>query len=305
MAEALVSVIVPVYNCEKYLEQCFFSLTQQTYGNIEIILVDDGSTDQSLLLCKKIAEHEKRIRVTTKKNGGASSARNVGLTLANGEYITFVDSDDWIELDMFKCFIELLEQNDADMVIGEFFTEKKEQEKFEIWDKKRCLEHFFRVRGEKDTHSVCGRIYKRELFKDLSFIEGRMNEDVLACYQIACSCQKVVYSTKQVYHYRNNDEGVTRSLFSKKKMDLLYVWEKVHNLVEQNNPEFLELCEINEARARFTLLSQMYINGFNKKDEEMKKIKQKLKGYVRKQYWKLMKWKMPVSRKILLTILII
>lgn len=303
MSKELVSIIVPVYNCEKYLERCVSSLIQQTYGNIEIILVDDGSTDGSFALCEKMSQGEKRIIVTTKKNGGASSARNVGLSLAKGEYIVFVDSDDWVEFDMVECFVGLLEQNEADMVIGEFSTKNKVAEEWYIWDKSRCFEHFFRTRGEGDTHSVCGRLYKRDVFSEFSFLEGRMNEDVLACYQIANRCEKVVYTTKEVYHYQCNSEGVTNSLFSKKKLDLLYVWGEVHKLVEKDNLEFLRICEVNEARARFTLLSQMYLNGYDKSDPEMKQIKQKLKKYLRRHYWELLKWKMPVSRKIFLTVI--
>lgn len=301
----LISIIIPVYNVEQYLERCMNTVLHQTYENLEIILVDDGSTDRSGEMCDRYAEQDERVQVIHKENGGASAARNVGLQNVHGVYVCFVDSDDWIETDMLSYMMELMqEDSDVDMIIGDAYNQFDKCGKIEIWNHHRCLEHFFRTRGEKDTHNVWGRLYKVEMLKDFCFLEGRMNEDVIATYELANRCQKAIYTTKHMYNYLKNEGGVTNSPITEKKMDLLYVWDLVYKKVKEENVEFLYPCEMNMLRARFTLLSQMRINGFDKKDVVLQKKQKELKKQVRRGYWKLMKWKMPISRKILLHVVI-
>ena len=121
--KGLISVIVPVYNVEKYLDKCVQSIVNQTYKNLEIILVDDGSTDHCPALCDEWAKKDERIQVIHKKNGGLSSARNTAIDVISGEYVIFVDSDDWIDLDMIASMLEFAETNDADIVSGGFYFE--------------------------------------------------------------------------------------------------------------------------------------------------------------------------------------
>lgn len=139
------------------------------------------------------------------------------------------------------------------------------------------MSRFFRLNGEPDTHSVCGAIIRRDILEDYSFIEGRMNEDVETCYYLARKCEAAVYTDAPLYNYFKNIEGVTNSGFSKKKLDLLDIWDIVQKQVEQFTPEYSYACEMNCKRARFTLLTQMSLNGYDHDDSLMKKTKQQLK----------------------------
>ena len=147
---------------------------------------------------------------------------------------------------------------------------------------------------------MCGAIIRHDILEDYSFIEGRMNEDVETCYYLARKCEAAVYTDAPLYNYFKNIEGVTNSGFSKKKLDLLDIWDIVQKQVEQFTPEYSYACEMNCKRARFTLLTQMSLNGYDHDDSLMKKTKQQLKKEVRQSFWPLMKWKMPISRKVLL-----
>ena len=304
-----ISVIVPVYKVEEYLDRCVQSILDQSFDNLEVILIDDGSPDRCPAMCDEWAKRDSRITVLHQKNGGASSARNAGLRVAQGKYIGFVDSDDWIEPGMYGSMYELITTNDADMVICEMQRKEKKNksmaEKVELWDQKKCLDHFFRVNGEEDTHCIWNRLIKKEMLKDFSFIEGKMNEDVHACYCFAVRCKKAVYTNATYYHYTFNVNGVTNNRFTIKKMDLLYVWDKVRKLVANEIREYLQVCDRNIERARFTLLAKMYFDGYDKENQSLKNVKKKLKIMVRKDLFSLLRWKMPLSRKILLLFVIV
>lgn len=302
-----ISVIVPVYKSEKYLDRCVRSILNQTYQDFELILVDDGSPDNSPLLCDKWAENDSRVYVIHKENGGASSARNAGLKIAKGRWIAFADSDDWLDRTALKTLYDLVNQYNVPMAIGGMRAVQKYtdasivmKQNAKVLSNADLMSRFFRLNGEPDTHSVCGAIIRRDILEDYSFIEGRMNEDVETCYYLASKCEAAVYTDAPLYNYFKNIEGVTNSGFSKKKLDLLDIWDIVQKQVEQFTPEYSYACEMNCKRARFTLLTQMSLNGYDHDDSLMKKTKQQLKKEVRQSFWPLMKWKMPISRKVLL-----
>lgn len=302
-----ISVIVPVYKAEQYLDRCVKSILEQTYQNFELILVDDGSPDNSPLLCDKWAENDSRVYVIHKENGGASSARNAGLKIAKGRWIAFADSDDWLDRTALKTLYDLANQYNVPMAIGGMRVVQKYtdasivmKQNAKVLSNADLMSRFFRLNGEPDTHSVWGAIIRRDILEDYSFIEGRMNEDVETCYYLARKCEAAVYTDAPLYNYFKNIEGVTNSGFSKKKLDLLDIWDIVQKQVEQFTPEYSYACEMNCKRARFTLLTQMSLNGYDHDDSLMKKTKQQLKKEVRQSFWPLMKWKMPISRKVLL-----
>ena len=302
-----ISVIVPVYKVEKYLDRCIESIVNQTYPDFELILVDDGSPDGSPILCDKWAEKDSRVHVIHKKNGGASSARNAGLKIAKGNWIAFADSDDWLDRTALKTLYDLANQYNVPMAIGGMRVVQKYtdasivmKQNAKVLSNADLMSRFFRLNGEPDTHSVGGAIIRRDILEDYSFIEGRMNEDVETCYYLARKCEAAVYTDAPLYNYFKNIEGVTNSGFSKKKLDLLDIWDIVQKQVEQFTPEYSYACEMNCKRARFTLLTQMSLNGYDHDDSLMKKTKQQLKKEVRQSFWPLMKWKMPISRKVLL-----
>lgn len=302
-----ISVIVPVYKSEKYLDRCVQSILSQTYQDFELILVDDGSPDNSPLLCDKWAENDSRVYVIHKENGGASSARNAGLKIAKGNWIAFADSDDWLDRTALKTLYDLANQYNVPMAIGGMRVVQKYtdasivmKQNAKVLSNADLMSRFFRLNGEPDTHSVCGAIIRRDILEDYSFIEGRMNEDVETCYYLARKCEAAVYTDAPLYNYFKNIEGVTNSGFSKKKLDLLDIWGIVQKQVEQFTPEYSYACEMNCKRARFTLLTQMSLNGYDHHDPFMVETKRKLKREVRGAFWELMKWKMPMSRKAIL-----
>lgn len=302
-----ISVIVPVYESEKYLDRCVQSILNQTYQDFELILVDDGSPDNSPLLCDKWAENDSRVYVIHKENGGASSARNAGLKIAKGRWIAFADSDDWLDRTALKTLYDLANQYNVPMAIGGMRVVQKYtdasivmKQNAKVLSNADLMSRFFRLNGEPDTHSVCGAIIRRDILEDYSFIEGRMNEDVETCYYLARKCEAAVYTDAPLYNYFKNIEGVTNSGFSKKKLDLLDIWDIVQKQVEQFTPEYSYACEMNCKRARFTLLTQMSLNGYDHHDPFMIETKRKLKREVRGAFWELMKWKMPMSRKAIL-----
>lgn len=302
-----ISVIVPVYKAEQYLERCVKSILEQTYQNFELILVDDGSPDGSPILCDKWAEKDSRVHVIHKKNGGASSARNAGLKIAKGNWIAFADSDDWLDKAALKTLYDLAKKYNVPMAIGgmrvaQKYTDTQAIAKQDamVLSRTDLMSRFFRLNGEPDTHRVWGIIVQRNILDGYTFIEGKMNEDVETCYYLARKCETAVYTDAPLYNYFKNIEGVTNSRFNKKKLDLLDIWDIIQKQVEQFTPEYSYACEMNCKRARFTLLTQMNINGYDKNDHLMVETKKKLKKEVREAFWDLMKWKMPVSRKILL-----
>jgi glycosyltransferase involved in cell wall biosynthesis len=302
-----ISVIVPVYKAEQYLDRCVKSILEQTYQNFELILVDDGSPDNSPSLCDEWAKNDNHIYVIHKENGGASSARNAGLKIAKGRWIAFADSDDWLDRTALKTLYDLANQYNVPMAIGGMRVVQKYtdasivmKQNAKVLSNADLMSRFFRLNGEPDTHSVWGAIIRRDILEDYSFIEGRMNEDVETCYYLARKCEAAVYTDAPLYNYFKNIEGVTNSGFSKKKLDLLDIWDIVQKQVEQFTPEYSYACEMNCKRARFTLLTQMSLNGYDHHDPFMVETKRKLKREVRGAFWELMKWKMPMSRKAIL-----
>lgn len=299
-----ISIIVPIYNSEKYLNECIESLVNQTYENTEILLIDDGSLDNSLNICRNYEKQDSRIKVFHKENGGASSARNIGLKNATGDYISFVDSDDYIEINMIEEMYRLLKKHRAQMCISKIDKRKQKKEE-KILTQEDLLDNFFRIHGEEDTHSVCGRLIHRDLLGNYQFIEGKMNEDVETTYFLAKSCNKAIKIEKNYYNYRKNLSGVTNSRFTLKKTDLLYIWDIIYKDVNKNFPQYEYYCNMNYKRAYFTLLSRMVIDGYDKNNIELSNLYKTLKKSVRKDFLLLLKWKMPVSRKILLILMIL
>lgn len=307
--EPLISVIIPVYKVEKYLDRCVNSVVNQTYKNLEIILIDDGSPDNCPQICDQWAEKDNRIVVIHKKNEGLSSARNTGLKIAKGKYIGFVDSDDWIELNMYKRLYDILCTYNADMSICDYqfdtyerSVKMKSKEKIKVCGRKECLDSFFRINGEKSHTGVWCYLISDYILKDYNFIDGLNNEDVHASYYFSEKCRRTAITNEIFYHYYKNTDGITLCKFTAKKMDLIKIWDIVSDMVSINSPEYRYACDMNMKRAKFTLLSQMLLNGYDKSDNEMLDIKKQLKKEVRDSFWDLMKWKMPLSRKVLLCI---
>jgi glycosyltransferase involved in cell wall biosynthesis len=215
----LISVIIPVYNVEGYLEKCIDSVRRQTYGELQIILVDDGSTDGSGKLCDTAAKEDGRIEVVHKTNGGLSSARNAGLEKAKGRYICFPDSDDWLA----PCFVESLyriaKEKDADIAVCGFKRVKDENEAglcgAESAEMVTEYDNYHAVKEvieEKNIKSVVwNKLYASYLFENSRFSEGRTHEDEFITYKLLWESKKVAETDRVLYYYRVRDNSITGS----------------------------------------------------------------------------------------------
>lgn len=214
-----VSVIVPVYNCEKYVERCIKSLKNQTLEEIEIILVNDGSTDRSPEICRFFQNENNNIFLINQKNGGSSKAREAGINIARGKYIGFVDSDDWVEADMFRCLYEIAQQENADIVQCDFIrtsdsehqiTHFSEKPSWNIEDANRALSELLCVEDEcRFNYLLWNKIYKRSLFSKFRYpIEIQTINDVPVIARLFFYAKKVAYIEEPfVYYFERKDES--------------------------------------------------------------------------------------------------
>ncbi|SFO24716.1 Glycosyltransferase involved in cell wall bisynthesis [Pseudobutyrivibrio sp. UC1225] len=217
--DKLISVIVPVYNVESFLDCCITSIIKQTYTNFELILVDDGSKDSSGTICDEWYKKDSRIKVIHQSNGGLSAARNAGLNQAKGEYICFVDSDDFLKENYLEAFMIAMKKTDADIAICDIVssrlaeTEKPLDEVIILNSSKECREWLVNPLSREYVLMVVSwnKMYKREIFNDLRFDKGKFHEDEFMINKLLQKINKVTFVPIKSYVYRNNDESITGS----------------------------------------------------------------------------------------------
>lgn len=266
VSNPLISVIIPVYKVEKYLEKCVDSVINQTYDNLEIILVDDGSPDNCPKMCDEYAKKDKRIKVIHKENGGLSDARNVGIKNSNGEYIGFVDSDDWVSKDMYKDLYNLIIKTQSDIAISEIIRTNDESviinnidEIITEFNQKEYLKRYFKIGFQTTEYYAVNKLYKRNIIKEDQYPIGLTSEDVFGTYKAILNAKKIVKTNKIHYFYRYNENSITGK-FSKKDFDLLKIWDKVVEYTKKTAPQYIEYAQINRIRINYTLLVRMAIN---------------------------------------------
>ena len=216
--ETLLSVIIPVYNVEQYLVKCVESILNQTYRNLEVILVNDGSKDSSGSICDAFIQRDPRVRVIHKENGGLSSARNAGLDAAGGEYISFIDSDDWIEPNAYEHLLGLVERYQVKLVCGgnmDVYGETGERklgltpEREEVITAEEMVGRMFLWKG--CDSSVCDKIFHRDLLATFRFPEGQVCEDVATTYKIVLGAERAAMSDKPFYNYYHRVGSISRA----------------------------------------------------------------------------------------------
>lgn len=240
-----VSIIVPVYNVEKYLSKCIESILNQTLNDFELILVNDGSTDNSAKICEEYRIKDSRIILINKENGGLSSARNAGLDIAKGKYIGFVDSDDFIDPQMYEILYNLcLDYNCnisscvSKLIMGEQDINKEYSEEISILDSKEAIN--LTLDGQLSNYSVCSKLFLKELFEGISFPEGRIYEDVSVYYKLYMKSNKVLYIDKLLYYYMYRENSITKSKFSEKRFDIVTAFDEKYEFMKINYPEICD-----------------------------------------------------------------
>lgn len=244
----LVSVVIPIYNVENYLERCVESIINQTYTNLEIILVNDGSPDNCPNICDNYAKIDNRVRVIHKINGGLSDARNAGLAIAKGDYISFIDSDDWVELSMFEEMVRILLKDGSDIIsCGVKWVEEDgtllrdiSNDKSELINNYEAVKEII-VDGKLKQH-VWNKIYKAELIRDIPFEKGKYHEDVYWSYQVFGVANKVSLITKSYYNYVQRANSIMGEGYSVKRLDALDAMRNRCDYIKQNYPDLYNLA---------------------------------------------------------------
>ena len=281
--DGLISIIVPVYNVEQYLSRCIESLINQTYEQLQIILVDDGSTDTSGEICDNYEKKDRRIAVIHKENGGLSDARNTGLKFAVGSYIGFVDSDDWVELDMYELLLDKLLYYKADIAMCGADSVDSEGKRFSdgrtpgvtmngevtVWENEEIMKQHL---SNKINAGVWNKLYKRSVIEGIEFPSNRLYEDVFTTYKFLHLSSRFVKINSHKYNYFQRDNSICKSKFTEKNFDSVFANEERYNFIKKNYPELEHL-------ARNTVLINLLNLGFRLvkekcNDSYMEKVKE-------------------------------
>lgn len=268
MADTIVSVIIPVYNVQKYLTQCMDSVCTQTYQNLEIILVDDGSTDNSGKLCDEFAQKDSRIKVIHKLNGGLSEARNAGTAACSGEFVFYLDSDDYLERDAISALMSIQSESHAEAVIGNFSYEYSDHEDI-AQPNTGTIQKYYRkeaisllMQGKLQTFAW-GKLIRSDIAKRHLFPVGKLFEDHFWTHLIFQDCETVVYSSKPTVHYRQRDNSISYT-FNLSRLDIIEGWRERIAFLQQQYPdmaeEYLHRCAGDTVSLAWLVLTRMREN---------------------------------------------
>ncbi|WP_407856661.1 glycosyltransferase family 2 protein [Enterococcus hailinensis] len=240
-----ISIIVPVYKVEKYLEKCVDSILAQTFTDFELILVDDGSPDNSGTICDEYAKKDPRVKVIHKENGGLSSARNAGINIAKGKYLGFIDSDDYIADDMYEILYKNIVKYNADIssielisVYNDQFSLKRHSSTVKVLNQEQVMRSV--LEGTCFYAYAWNKLYRRELFETIRFPQGRTFEDAFIIMKLLSISKKFVVSNLEKYYYVRHKNSIMGSNFSKKTFDVIDAWKENKNDVLRLYPELAD-----------------------------------------------------------------
>lgn len=256
-----VSVVVPVYNVQDYLKKCVESIINQSHRDLEIILVDDGSTDISGQMCDDFAKHDSRIKVIHKINGGLSDARNKGIALATSEWITFIDSDDYVTTDYIEYLLNLVLENNSDISIATFkyVTRNKQIDKatgeISKMSKDDALERM--LLNDGFDMGAWAKLYRTEYFNDIKYPVGKLYEDSGTTYKLIDKASSVVFGSKSIYFYINRSDSIVNSSFNPKKLDLIEMNQEMYIFIRKKYSHLTYAAERRLLWAYFSTLNQI------------------------------------------------
>ena len=246
----LVSVIIPVYNISEYVTKCLESVVLQSYENLEIIVVDDGSTDESGKICDKIALKDSRLKVYHRKNGGLSSARNFGISKAHGEYVALVDGDDFVKKDFVKAMVIAVEETGAEVVVcgfDEFVTREKV-----LSGKEAAIKLL--VEQENMEIVAWNKLYRRELFDGIEYPVGEKHEDNLTTYKILAKAEKVAYVSKSLYSYVKRPGSIMNEAKLVERLSARYKAAEEAVKYFRNNKELRQAAEVAVLTSKYAFM---------------------------------------------------
>lgn len=283
MIKEKISIIVPVYNVEAYLERCVESILKQTYTNLEILLVNDGSTDKSGELCDKLALRDHRIRVIHKENGGLSDARNRGIDEASSNLIGFIDSDDYIDEDMYETLYRQMVASKADLsMCGHYdvYHQIPEKQVAEIKTWELMPEEAIKMVMEAKILSVTAvnKLYKKALFEQLRFRIGKIAEDAFIMVDLIHQCSKIVATNEKKYYYVHRENSITTQKFSLKFLNVIEAYEQNAKIISENYPDLYDVAIMRLNWAYFYVLDRLLVDN----DFKDKVLEDRLISYLKK-----------------------
>lgn len=283
MIKEKISIIVPVYNVEAYLEKCVESILKQTYTNLEILLVNDGSTDKSGELCDKLALRDHRIRVIHKENGGLSDARNRGIDEASSNLIGFIDSDDYIDEDMYETLYRQMVASKADLsMCGHYdvYHQIPEKQVAEIKTWELMPEEAIKMVMEAKILSVTAvnKLYKKALFEQLRFRIGKIAEDAFIMVDLIHQCSKIVATNEKKYYYVHRENSITTQKFSLKFLNVIEAYEQNAKIISENYPDLYDVAIMRLNWAYFYVLDRLLVDN----DFKDKVLEDRLISYLKK-----------------------
>lgn len=277
----MVSVIIPVYNVQEYLARCVDSVLSQTYTDLEIILVDDGSLDMSGDMCDDYAHQDSRVRVVHKSNGGLSDARNAGLDVARGSYVTFIDADDYVHPQFVEKLYDTIHSTGA-QIAACTWQELKDGEtprkvklsnrRCRIYSQQEAINSVFYQR--KLNHSACSRIFDRLLFHELRFPEGALYEDLAIIYPLLCQVEKVALLESPMYYYMHRPGSIITTMTLRRTQVLDHL-DRLEDQVAAESPQYLPAVRSRHMSACFNMLRLMPL-----KKQEWEPTKQRCWDYI-------------------------
>ena len=289
-----ISVIVPVYNCEKYLEKCINSILSQTFDDLELILINDGSSDNSGKICDEFKEKDSRVKIVHQKNMGVSVARNVGLDVSEGKYIGFIDGDDYIESDMYEFLYNNIKKNEAEVAIcgiANIFMKNNGSEKLT-----RQTSNFSGVKvlnGEKAfseslkskifSVNPVNKLFDKKLFKGEHFPEGKISEDAFLIPKVLLKANKVVCSSDIKYYYIRHENSITTSNFFDKDWNVTEAYLNHLNTIKKHYPKLIKEAEFRYFWSYTYVLDKMIVS----KNKVSKSDYDKALKFIRKNIFKI------------------
>jgi len=285
----LISIIIPAYNAEKYIENCLESCLNQSYKNIEVIVVNDGSTDKTAIIVENYSSNDSRIKIVSTENGGVSRARNIGIDASNGDYLTFVDADDRLLPNALEIMLKVLHENSADIVAAKTFAMQIGEQKnipessynTEIWQNYEAVSKS--LDDHPATYSAVAKIYKKEALKGVRFPEGyKIHEDSYFIFELLASCPRMVVLDAYVYKVYLSPNSASRSGFSDKYFDILRILQKKIDFINAELPQFKNKVSNLSVKAHMALLYNLcktYNKIYREKEKQSLREIKRLKKY--------------------------